>query len=96
MLLGLGAGEAPLSYHPNQEAPARSGLAPRTIARIVVAAVLFVLLVIFVAQNGQRVRVDLFFWHGRPPLWLALVITAVIGAIIGQIAGYSARRARQA
>jgi uncharacterized integral membrane protein len=94
MLLHLGVPEDVVSHHPTQDQTAGRNVSPRTIARIVVALVLLVLLAIFVAQNGQRVRVDVFFWHGRPPLWLALLVTAVIGGIIGQIIGHSMRRRR--
>ena len=41
------------------------------------------LLVIFVAQNAQEVRVDFLWVHTTTPLIFALVIAGVLGALIG-------------
>jgi uncharacterized integral membrane protein len=73
---------------------ARAGAQRRLNARLAAVAVLAAILIVFVVQNAQRVQVDFVILHGRTPLWVALVITAVIGGIIGQVLEYSWRRRR--
>jgi len=41
--------------------------------------------VIFVAQNAQKVKVDFLFVHTTTPLIFALLIAAVLGAVIGYV-----------
>jgi uncharacterized integral membrane protein len=49
--------------------------------------VLVVLLIVFVVQNSQEVRIDfLFFTSVTTPLILALVFSALLGALIGWLA----------
>jgi uncharacterized integral membrane protein len=55
----------------------------RITPRLVIGFVLLVLLVIFIAQNSERVDVTLYFWEFRMPLAIALVLAAVVGAVIG-------------
>src|SRR5512132_2546666 len=40
------------------------------------------LLVIFMIQNTQRVRLDFLFWHFTWPLWLLTVVSALLGALV--------------
>jgi uncharacterized integral membrane protein len=40
------------------------------------------LLLIFMIQNTQRVRLDFLFWHFTWPLWLLSIATAVLGALV--------------
>lgn len=40
------------------------------------------LLVLFMVQNTQSVRVDFLFWSFTWPLWLLTIASAVLGAII--------------
>jgi uncharacterized integral membrane protein len=56
--------------------------------------VLLAVLVVFVVQNAQRVQVDFLFLHGTPPLWVALLVTALIGGLIGQVLEFGVRRRR--
>jgi uncharacterized integral membrane protein len=39
------------------------------------------LLVIFMVQNTNDVRVDFLFWNFTWPLWLVMLVTAVAGAL---------------
>jgi uncharacterized integral membrane protein len=41
-----------------------------------------VLLVIFIAQNTERIRLHFLVWHFSWPLWLFTIVTAVVGALI--------------
>jgi uncharacterized integral membrane protein len=40
------------------------------------------LLVIFMIQNTQRVRLDFLFWAFTWPLWLHTVASALLGALV--------------
>jgi uncharacterized integral membrane protein len=40
------------------------------------------LLVIFVLQNTEKIRLHFLFWHFTWPLWFYTIITAVFGALI--------------
>ncbi|HSJ17184.1 MAG TPA: LapA family protein [Solirubrobacterales bacterium] len=55
--------------------------------------VLVVLLIVFVVQNSQEVKIDfLFFTSVTTPLILALVFSALLGALIGWLAPRVRRR----
>jgi uncharacterized integral membrane protein len=41
-----------------------------------------VLLIIFVVQNTQTVRLHFLLWYFSWPLWLYTIITAVVGALV--------------
>lgn len=51
--------------------------------KFIIAVIAVVLLVIFVAQNAQRVEVDFLFTTTDTPLVVALVIAGGLGALIG-------------
>ncbi|MGR6973751.1 LapA family protein [Streptomyces cynarae] len=59
----------------------RQGLTPRTVAVLVLAA----LVLVFVFENTQRTRIRLFVPLVTMPLWLALLGTGVIGALCGAL-----------
>lgn len=61
--------------------------AGRTWLAIAPALVFLVLLIVFIAQNGQSVKVTFFGATGHPPLAVALLIAAVAGAVIVLLAG---------
>ena len=74
-----------------QQDPGEVGRRPSWKTWVVVAV--FLLLVIFVAQNSQEVEIDfLFFTKINTPLIVALVISAVLGALIGWLAPRVRRR----
>ena len=41
-----------------------------------------VLLIIFMFQNTESVRLDFLFWHFTWPLWLLVLASAVLGAFV--------------
>jgi uncharacterized integral membrane protein len=41
-----------------------------------------VLLVIFMAQNTERVTLEFLFWDFRWPLWVVVLLSATVGALI--------------
>jgi uncharacterized integral membrane protein len=55
------------------------------ILRILPAAILVVLLVIFAAVNTDQTKVNLLFATKTLPLWIVLLVTAVVGAIIAAL-----------
>jgi uncharacterized integral membrane protein len=40
------------------------------------------LLVVFIVQNTQRIRLHFLFWSFSWPLWLYTIVTAAVGALI--------------
>ncbi len=50
-------------------------------------SVLLILLIIFIAQNTDAVRIQFLGWEGDAPLAVALLAATVAGLIIATIAG---------
>lgn len=69
------------SRAPSSEKPARMGLP----APVVVALVLAVVVVVFIAQNRDPVSVHLLWATLSAPQWLLLTLTALIGAAVGAL-----------
>jgi uncharacterized integral membrane protein len=40
------------------------------------------LLILFMAQNRDRVTVDFLAWNFTCPLWLVILLAAVVGAVV--------------
>jgi uncharacterized integral membrane protein len=40
------------------------------------------LLIIFMIQNTEDVRLDFLVWHFTWPLWLVVMLSAVLGALV--------------
>ena len=53
------------------------------------------LVVIFIAQNAQEVKVDFLFIHTTTPLIFALVISTLLGMVIGYFVPIVRRGRRQ-
>jgi uncharacterized integral membrane protein len=53
----------------------------------VVFALVLLLLLIFVLQNGQRAEVSFFGAHGRLPMGVALLLAAVFGILLVALPG---------
>ena len=54
---------------------------------ICVAALLFVVLIVFMLQNTSRVQVSFLGMHGNLPLAMALLVAAVGSAILTMVVG---------
>ncbi|TMK83770.1 MAG: LapA family protein [Actinobacteria bacterium] len=61
------------------------------VATIVGVAVLLV----FMLQNRQDIRVHLFFWHVTLPVWFIIFGSALLGALVWIAAGVFRRRRRR-
>ena len=76
---GPGAGPVP--------APRERNTPPRTVAgstwvMACIAVLILIVLIIFVAQNTESVRVTLFGFHGRFPLAVALLAAVAAGCVL--------------
>lgn len=40
------------------------------------------LLVVFMVQNTEKVRLDFLFWHFTWSLWLLILVSALVGAFV--------------
>jgi uncharacterized integral membrane protein len=60
------------------------------LALVVVA----IALIAFVVQNTDEQQVDWLFLDATLPLWLLLLITAVLGAVLANLGGWLWRRRR--
>lgn len=63
--------------------------------RQIIAAVLIVLLIAFVVDNTNSIRVGFVFFHARAPLIWVLLVTALIGVAADRLFQHRSRRARQ-
>jgi uncharacterized integral membrane protein len=54
---------------------------------VVAAAVLLILLVVFIAQNTEDAHLSFLWWDGSAPLSVALLIAAVIGIALTAVVG---------
>jgi uncharacterized integral membrane protein len=53
----------------------------------VVSALLLLVLLVFILQNLQRVKISFLAWHGHLPLAVALLLAAVLGVLLVAIPG---------
>jgi uncharacterized integral membrane protein len=53
----------------------------------VVAALLMVLLLVFIVQNSDAVKFRFFGWEGEMPLAVAVLLAAVVGVLLVAIPG---------
>lgn len=77
--------ETPTDVRPGRD-PLRGSRTSGAWLGVVAAAVLLVLLVVFIVQNTQSVRVSYFGWDGTAPLAAALLIATAAGMAIAILA----------
>jgi uncharacterized integral membrane protein len=70
-----------------QPNPLRGSRTSRFWIGLAAVSVLLVLLIIFIAQNTQRVEVSFLGWDGHPPLAVALLAATVAGLVVAGVAG---------
>ncbi len=79
------------------QTPARPQPAPRRDrpvqdwAPLVAGLLLLLVVAVFVLQNGDKVELDFLFFHGRPPLGVALLLAAVLGGLATLFLGFVRR-----
>jgi uncharacterized integral membrane protein len=72
---------------PSGEDPLRSSATSRVWLAAVGLTLLLVVLVVFVAQNTDRVDVSFLGWTWHPPLAVALLVSVVGGLALAVVAG---------
>ena len=55
---------------------------------VTVAAVVLLILLVFIIENGQRVDIAFFGAHGHLPLGVALLLAAICGVLLVAVPGY--------
>ncbi len=70
-----------------EPASPQATLAGRVWVAIAIAAILLIALIIFVAENSQKVTISFLGAHGRISLALAILIAAVAGVLIALLVG---------
>jgi uncharacterized integral membrane protein len=74
----------------------REGVDKRRAARFAVAGIAVLVAVLFMAQNNERVELNLLVFSVTARLWLGLLFSLVLGALLGQgIEALWARRKRR-
>ena len=63
--------------------------------KVIVLLAALVLLVLFVLQNTEQIRIDFLFWHGRWPAWIVILLVAALGLVVGWIAATVRGRRRR-
>jgi uncharacterized integral membrane protein len=82
--------DTPVSGEPEPRAPEDPLRGSRTSGAwigLAVVAILLVLLIIFIAQNTQKVQVAFLGWEGKTPLSVAILASVVTGLVVAAIAG---------
>ena len=64
------------------------------VVKTLIAAMLAALFVGFLLDNSDDVTVEFLWWSGATPLWLVLLISALVGVVIWELASYLRRRRR--
>ena len=72
---------------PRPKDPLRRSRTSGAFVALLLLGLLLVLLIIFIAQNTQKVEVSFLAWDGTTPLAVALLIAAVGGILLTAFAG---------
>lgn len=68
---------------PQPGPPERHGAEGRRLSAGAIAALVgAALLLVFMLQNTQEVRVHLLLWYASLPLWFVIIGSALIGAVV--------------
>ena len=74
-----------------REMPKQGGVSPA----LVVAAIIAVLLIVFIIQNSNDAEVTWLVTDTTTPLWLVIVLSAIVGYVVGQLIEIGLRRRRR-
>lgn len=80
-----------MSEEPLVEEPSES----TGLTTVIGAAVVAVALIAFIGQNRDDTEVNWLFLDGTWPLWLVIVVAAVLGAVLSEVLGWLIRRRRR-
>jgi len=74
-------------------APAPSAGRKRSVsAGQILGGLLFVLTIVFIVENSRSVKIRLIFPEVKAPLYVAILISAVLGALIASLLRYRRHR----
>ncbi len=62
--------------------------------KLIAAGVLVLVVLFFVLQNGERTQIQFLFFDGMYPLWILLVVVAVLGFLAGWLVAAARGRRR--
>ena len=83
----------------NQHQPAKpephEPLNKALIARLVLAATIVAIFVIFAVQNTKSVTIEFLSWNFKLSQFLMMVLSAVAGVVIWEFAGVYSKRAKK-
>ena len=63
--------------------------------RLIVVAVIAVIAIVFILQNGAATEMSFLWFEFTWPAWLVIILTLVIGVIAGLLIGAYARRPKK-
>jgi uncharacterized integral membrane protein len=72
---------------PSGKDPLRQSRTSKAWAAIIGFGLVLVLLIVFIAQNTQSVKVSFFGWDGHAPLAVALLLSAAAAMVVTAVAG---------
>ncbi|WP_216893347.1 LapA family protein [Nocardia alni] len=75
---------------PNKPSPGKRALRTRagyTWVSLVVAAIIGIIVLIFILQNLDQVHVSLFFWSFSLPLGVTVLLSVIAGALVMGLVG---------
>src|SRR5262249_6994116 len=75
-----------------QPSGSTGGINRARLTQIIVAAVVLIYAIIFIALNRSRVRIHFLFFRVTSRLWVALLVCLVLGAVLGQVLGRYRRK----
>ena len=63
--------------------------------RIIVVGLIALALILFVVQNGADTNIRWLFIDTNGPLWVVILVSAVLGAVLSEVIGWMVRRKRR-
>jgi uncharacterized integral membrane protein len=73
--------------HPPGKDPLRQSRTSKAWAAVLGFGLVLVLLIVFIAQNTQSVKVSFLGWDGHAPLAVALLLSAAAAMVVTAVAG---------
>lgn len=67
----------------------------RGYGRLIVVAVIAVVILVFILQNGAGVRLSFLWFDFTWPAWLVIILSLVLGVVAGLLIGAYARRPKR-
>jgi uncharacterized integral membrane protein len=83
------------NHQPPAKQEPREPLNKALIARLVVAAVIVAIFIIFAVQNTESVTIEFLSWNFQLSQFLMMVLSAVAGVVIWEFAGVYSKRAKK-